>query len=319
MKNFAVIGVAGFVAPRHLTAIKDTGNRLVAATDPNDSVGILDRYSFDARFFREIERFDRFLERLKRGPEDSRVHYVTVCSPNYLHDAHVRLALRTGADAICEKPLVINPWNLDALQDLERETGQRVYTILQLRLHPALLALAEQLKATRGGKKREVVLTYITARGGWYDVSWKGSEERSGGVAANIGIHFFDMLIWLFGSLQRSVVHLKEPRRMAGALELEEANVRWFLSVDHHDLPFTVSPGSRMTHRSITVDGEELEFTEGFADLHTRVYERTLAGEGFGIEEARPAIELVHSIRTADVSTDLSAAHDRVRDGLAVQ
>jgi UDP-N-acetyl-2-amino-2-deoxyglucuronate dehydrogenase len=319
MKNFAVIGVAGFVAPRHLTAIKDTGNRLVAATDPNDSVGILDRYSFDARFFREIERFDRFLERLKRGPEDSRVHYVTVCSPNYLHDAHVRLALRTGADAICEKPLVINPWNLDALQDLERETGQRVYTILQLRLHPALLALAEQLKATRGGKKREVVLTYITARGGWYDVSWKGSEERSGGVAANIGIHFFDMLIWLFGGLQRSVVHLKEPRRMAGALELEEANVRWFLSVDHNDLPFTVSPGNRMTYRSITVDGEELEFTEGFADLHTRVYERTLAGEGFGIEEARPAIELVHSIRTADMSTDLSAAHDRVRDGLAVQ
>lgn len=319
MKNFAVIGVAGFVAPRHLTAIKDTGNRLIAATDPNDSVGILDRYSFDARFFREIERFDRFLERLKRGPEESRVHYVTVCSPNYLHDAHVRLALRTGADAICEKPLVINPWNLDALQELEHETGQRVYTILQLRLHPALLALSEQLKAAPDGRKREVVLTYVTARGGWYDVSWKGSEERSGGVAANIGIHFFDMLIWLFGSLQRSEVHLKEPRRMAGALELEGANVRWFLSVDHADLPFTVSPGNRMTHRSITVDGEELEFTEGFADLHTRVYERTLAGQGFGIEEARPAIELVHSIRTATVSTDLSGAHDRVRDGLAVQ
>jgi UDP-N-acetyl-2-amino-2-deoxyglucuronate dehydrogenase len=319
VKNFAVIGVAGFVAPRHLTAIKDTGNRLIAATDPNDSVGILDRYSFEARFFREIERFDRFLERLKRGPEDSRVHYVTVCSPNYLHDAHVRLALRTGADAICEKPLVINPWNLDALQELEHETSQRVYTILQLRLHPALVALSDQLKAAPGGKKREVVLTYVTARGGWYDVSWKGSEERSGGVAANIGIHFFDMLIWLFGSVQRSEVHVREPRRMAGMLELEGANVRWFLSVDHADLPFTVSPGNRMTYRSITVDGEELEFTEGFSDLHTRVYERTLAGQGFGIEEARPAIELVHRIRTAELSADLSAAHDRARGDVAVQ
>ncbi len=313
MKNFAVIGVAGFVAPRHLTAIKDTGNRLVAATDPNDSVGVLDRYSFDARFFREIERFDRFLEKLRRGPEESRVHYVTVCSPNYLHDAHVRLALRTGADAICEKPLVINPWNLDALEELEHETGHRVYTILQLRVHPALVALQEQLRAETSVKKRDVVLTYITARGGWYDVSWKGSEERSGGVAANIGIHFFDMLMWLFGSARRSEVHLKEPRRMAGALELEGANVRWFLSVDHSDLPFEVSPGSRMTYRSITVDGEELEFTEGFADLHTRVYERTLAGEGFGIEEARPAIELVHQIRTSPLSADVTSAHDLVR------
>ncbi len=313
MKNFAVIGVAGFVAPRHLTAIKDTGNRLVAATDPNDSVGILDRYSFDARFFREIERFDRFLEKLRRGPEESRVHYVSICSPNYLHDAHVRLALRTGADALCEKPLVINPWNLDALEEVEQETGSRVYTILQLRVHPALVALQEQLRADTSGKKRDVVLTYITARGGWYDVSWKGSEERSGGVAANIGIHFFDMLMWLFGNAQRSEVHLKEPRRMAGFLELEGANVRWFLSVDHADLPFEVSPGNRQTYRSITVDGAELEFTEGFSDLHTRVYERTLAGQGFGIAEARPAIELVHQIRTATVSTDLSSAHELVK------
>lgn len=313
MKNFAIIGVAGFVAPRHLTAIKDTGNRLLAATDPNDSVGILDRYSLDVRFFREIERFDRFLEKLRRGPEESRVQYVSICSPNYLHDAHVRLALRTGADAICEKPLVINPWNLDALQELEQETGHRVYTILQLRVHPALVALSEQLKSASADRKRDVVLTYITARGSWYDVSWKGSEERSGGVAANIGIHFFDLLLWLFGGLQRSEVHLNEPRRMAGALELERANVRWFLSVDHTDLPFEVSPGSRMTYRSITVDGEELEFTEGFSDLHTRVYERTLTGDGFGIDEARPAIEVVHQIRTSRVSSDLSAAHDRVR------
>lgn len=298
VKNFAVIGVAGFVAPRHLGAIKDTGNRLVAATDPNDSVGVLDRYSLDVRFFREIERFDRFLEKLRRGPEDQRVHYVTVCSPNYLHDAHVRLALRTGADAICEKPLVINPWNLDALAELEHETGSRVFTILQLRVHPALVALKASLEAEPGRRKKDVQLTYVTARGGWYDVSWKGSSERSGGIAANIGIHFFDLLLWLFGSVESSTVHLMEPRRMAGTLELEHATVRWFLSVDGRDLPFEAVPGVRVTYRSITVDGEELEFTEGFTDLHTRVYERTLAGEGFGIEDARPSIELVHRIRT---------------------
>ncbi len=311
MKNFAMIGVAGFVAPRHLTAINDTGNRLVAATDPNDSVGVLDRYSLDVRFFREIERFDRFLEKLRRSPEAGRVHYVSVCSPNYLHDAHVRLALRVGADAICEKPLVINPWNLDALSELERETGRKVFTILQLRVHPALVALKADLEsAPKGGRKHEVQLTYITARGGWYDVSWKGSEERSGGVAANIGIHFFDMLMWLFGGVQRSEVHVKEPRRMAGFIELENANVRWFLSVDHRDLPFEARPGARVTHRSIAVDGRELEFTEGFTDLHTRVYERTLAGEGFGIEDARPSIELVYRIRTSRVVEPSDARHE---------
>lgn len=319
-KNFAIIGVAGFVAPRHLTAVKDTGNRLVAATDPNDSVGILDRYSFDVRFFREIERFDRFLEKLRRGPEESRVHYVSICSPNYLHDAHVRMALRTGADALCEKPLVINPWNLDALEELEKETGRHVYTVLQLRVHPSLVALREKLAAeAAGGRKHEVVLTYITSRGGWYDVSWKGSEARSGGVAANIGIHFFDLLLWLFGAAQRSEVHLHEQRRMAGMLELERANVRWFLSVEATDLPFDVQPGARMTYRSITVDGEEIEFTEGFSDLHTRVYERTLSGSGFGIADARPAIELVHSIRTAAVSANPSYAHDKVRVGQVVE
>ncbi|HEX2062704.1 MAG TPA: Gfo/Idh/MocA family oxidoreductase [Thermoanaerobaculia bacterium] len=310
MKNFAIIGVGGFVAPRHLTAIKDTGNRLVAATDPNDSVGILDRYSYDVRFFREIERFDRFLERSRRGPEEGRVHYVSVCSPNYLHDAHVRLALRVGADAICEKPLVINPWNLDALEEIEHETGRRVFTILQLRVHPALVALRQRLEASRGERKPDVILTYVTARGGWYDVSWKGSEERSGGVAANIGIHFFDLLIWLFGGVQRSEVHLRAPRRMAGFLELEHANVRWFLSVDSSDLPFQVQPGLRQTYRSITVDGEELEFTEGFSDLHTRVYERTLQGEGFGIADARPSIELVHRIRTDEVTANPDAPHE---------
>jgi UDP-N-acetyl-2-amino-2-deoxyglucuronate dehydrogenase len=312
MKNFAIIGVGGFVAPRHLAAIRDTGNRLVAATDPNDSVGILDRYSYDVRFFREIERFDRFLEKSRRGPDESRVQYVTVCSPNYLHDAHVRLALRSGADAICEKPLVINPWNLDALEEVERETGRRVFTILQLRVHPALVALREKLEAERGDTKPEVTLTYITARGGWYDVSWKGSEERSGGVAANIGIHFFDLLVWLFGGVQRSEVHLREPRRMGGFLELEHANVRWFLSVDATDLPFVAEPGVRTTYRSITVGGQELEFTEGFSDLHTRVYERTLAGEGFGIADARPSIELVHRIRTGPIVQNPEGKHERV-------
>jgi UDP-N-acetyl-2-amino-2-deoxyglucuronate dehydrogenase len=309
-----MIGVAGFVAPRHLTAIKDTGNTLIAATDPSDSVGILDRYSLDVRFFREIERFDRFLEKLRRGPETNRVHYVSICSPNYLHDAHVRLALRVGADAVCEKPLVINPWNLDALAEAERETGKRVYSILQLRVHPALLALKASLEQ-RGHRRADVRLTYITARGGWYDVSWKGSEDRSGGVAANIGIHFFDLLIWLFGPVQRYEVHLKEGRKVGGTLELRDADVRWFLSVDAADLPFEAKPGVRVTYRSITVDGAELEFTEGFGDLHTRVYERTLAGEGFGIEDARPSIELVHRIRTAVITPMPDSVSHLVQNG----
>lgn len=312
MKNFAVIGVAGFIAPRHLTAIKETGNRLVAATDPNDSVGILDRYSFDVKFFRETERFDRFLEKSRRGPEESRVDYVSICSPNYLHDAHVRLALRVGATAICEKPLVINPWNLDALEELEQETGARVNTVLQLRVHPALVAVKKQLEENPPQKKAEVVLSYITSRGSWYDVSWKGSEERSGGVAANIGIHFFDMLMWLFGTVQNSEVHLKDPKRMAGFLELERANVRWFLSIDSSDLPFDPKPGVRTTYRSIAIDGQELEFTDGFADLHTRVYEMTLAGNGFGIADARPSIELVHRIRTDAVAASPSEMHPMV-------
>lgn len=308
MKNFALIGAAGFVAPRHLAAIRDTGNRLVAASDPNDSVGILDRYSLDVRFFREIERFDRFLEKLRRGTDTNRIDYLSICSPNYLHDAHLRMALRAGADAICEKPLVINPWNLDALQDLERDTGRRVWTVLQLRVHPALVALRESL--AKSGGRHDVVLSYVTARGGWYDVSWKGSEERSGGVAANIGIHFFDLLLWLFGPVQEVEVHLREPRRMAGTLVLERANVRWFLSVNASDLPEAPQPGGKMTFRSITVDGKEIEFTEGFNDLHTRVYERTLAGDGFGIEEARPSIELVYRIRTAPVTERSGTPHE---------
>jgi UDP-N-acetyl-2-amino-2-deoxyglucuronate dehydrogenase len=299
-KNFAITGVAGYIAPRHLVAIRDTGNILIAATDPHDSVGILDKYSFDARFFPEVERFDRHLDKLRRGPEEKRVHFVTVCSPNYLHDAHVRLALRNNADVICEKPLVINPWNLDALQELEKETGRKVNTVLQLRVHPKLADLHDHLVSEgEGGKKKDVVMTYVTGRGNWYNVSWKGSKERSGGLATNIGIHFFDLLMWLFGGAERSEVHLDEPNRMAGFLELHRATVRWFLSTDISDLPFPAEPGSKTTFRSIAVDGKELEFTEGFTDLHTRVYERTLEGRGFGIDDARPSIELVHGIRTA--------------------
>lgn len=308
-KNFAIIGVAGYIAPRHLKAIRDTGNHLAAAIDPHDSVGILDQYSFDVRFFSEIERFDRHLEKLRRGPDEKRVHYVTICSPNYLHDAHCRLALRIGANAICEKPLTINPWNLDALQEFEHELGARIYTILQLRLHPKLLKLRDELLQGNRSYQHDVCLTYITARGGWYHNSWKGSPEKSGGVATNIGIHFFDLLLWLFGDVGECRIHYSDARRMAGFLELERARVSWFLSVDATDLPFGANPGGRATYRSITIDGEEIEFTDGFTDLHTRVYEKTLAGEGFGIEDARPAIELGHLIRTKQVSSKDASVH----------
>ena len=299
-KNFAVTGVGGFVAPRHLRAIHDTGNRLVAAVDPHDAVGILDRFSFDVRFFTEFERFDRHLEKLRRGPEAERVHYVSICSPNYLHDAHIRLALRVGADAICEKPLVINPWNLDGLQEIERETGRTVNTVLQLRVHPDLVALKARLEASPS-QIHDVTLTYITGRGRWYDVSWKGRDDRSGGVVTNIGIHFFDLLIWLFDGVERSVVIRREPLKAEGVLELKRARVRWFLSTDITDLPFAPVVGGKTTHRSIKVDGAEVEFSEGFVDLHTKVYQNVLNGRGFGINDARPAIELAHRIRTADL------------------
>jgi UDP-N-acetyl-2-amino-2-deoxyglucuronate dehydrogenase len=315
VKNFAMTGVGGFVAPRHLKAIKDTGNRLVAAVDPHDAVGVLDKYSFDVRFFTEIERFDRHLEKLKRGPEAERVHFVSICSPNYLHDAHIRLALRSGAHAICEKPLVINPWNLDALRDLEEETGRRVYTVLQLRLHPELIALRDRIRAT-GNARHDVCLTYCTSRGRWYDVSWKGSEERSGGIVTNIGIHLFDLLLWMFGPVTGCAVHLRDDRRIGGFLELERARVRWFLSTDSADLPFVAEPGVRTTFRSITVDGAEIEFSDGFADLHTRVYEEVLAGRGFGIEEGRPAVSLTHRIRQTAAAAPTSPVHPMVEGRL---
>lgn len=311
-KNFAITGVAGFVAARHLKAIADTGNRLVAAVDPHDAVGVLDRYAFDVRFFTEFERFDRHLEKLRRGPEADRVHYVSICSPNYLHDAHMRLALRVGADAICEKPLVINPWNLDGLQELEHETGQRIYTVLQLRLHPALMAFREKLRS-EPTRRHVVQLAYLTARGRWYDVSWKGVEERSGGIVTNIGIHFFDLLVWLFGPVQGASVNLREGKRAAGTLALANADVQWYLSAEAADLPFTPEPGKRTTFRSISVDGEQLEFSEGFTDLHTRVYEEALAGRGYGVDEARPSIDLSHRIRHEPVTGAATAEALRAR------
>lgn len=311
--NFAITGVGGYIAPRHLKAIHDTGHRLVAALDPKDSVGVLDRYTLDVRFFTEPERFDRHLEKLRRKSEEERVHYLSICSPNYLHDAHCRMAMRVGADVLCEKPLVINPWNLDQLELMEQETGRRVFTVLQLRVHPALVALREKLMQIRSaGQKHDVVLTYITARGPWYHVSWKGDPEKSGGVATNIGVHFFDLLMWLFGPVQTHRVHLSEAHRMAGYIELQHANVRWYLSVDHSDLPFEPRPGERTTYRSITVDGEEIEFTEGFTDLHTRIYERTLAGQGFGIADVRPATELTYAIRTVSLSPLDDFVHPRL-------
>ena len=308
MLNFALTGLAGYIAPRHLEAIHATGNRLVAALDVHDSVGVVDGFFPAAAFFTEYERFDRHLEKLRRGPVEDRVDVVAVCTPNHLHDAHARLALRVGADAICEKPLVLNPWNLDGLEELELEFGRRVWTVLQLRVHPALVALKARLNADPG-QRHHVRLTYVTRRGRWYRYSWKGDEAKSGGIATNIGVHFFDLVQWLFGAARGHAVHLRDATRAAGTLDLLNADVEWFLSLDAADLPV---PGPPPTYRSITVDGEEVEFSGGFADLHTRVYERTLAGTGFGLAEARPAIELVHAIRHAPLASPAGGAHPYV-------
>lgn len=296
-RNFALIGAAGYVAPRHLKAIKATGNTVVAALDKSDSVGILDSYFPDAAFFTEYERFDRHIDKLRRLGQDRQIHYVSICSPNYLHDAHIRFSLRVHADAICEKPLVVNPWNLDALQALEAESSQRVYTVLQLRLHPAIIALKARIAQSSPAMRHTIDLTYITSRGRWYFVSWKGSEDKSGGIAANIGIHFFDMLCWIFGPVQYREVHHSGPSRMAGYLRLEKADVRWFLSVEASDLPDHVVQQGKSTYRSMVLDDEEFDFSDGFADLHTRVYENIFSGLGFGIEEARPSITLVSELR----------------------
>jgi UDP-N-acetyl-2-amino-2-deoxyglucuronate dehydrogenase len=308
LKTFALVGAAGFVAERHLRAIRDVGGHLAAAVDPRDSVGVLDRYFPDAEFFTEFERFDRFLEKRRRSQAESPIDCLSICSPNYLHDAHVRLALRVGANAICEKPLVINPWNLDQLAELEREYQRRIFTVLQLRLHPVVQRLKTELAAERTGT-RDIVLTYITRRGKWYHQSWKGSEEKSGGLAMNIGIHFFDVLLWLYGPVVRFELHATGPSRMAGLLELQSATVRWFLSIDAHDLPPEVRERGGFAFRSVDIDGRDLDLSDGFTDLHTEVYRDVLGGGGFGLEDSRAAIELVHSIRTAPLTTAPSHPH----------
>ena len=299
MKNFALIGAAGYIAPRHLKAIKDTGNKLVAATDPFDSVGILDRFFYDVSYFKEFERFDRHIEKLRRVNEGQEVDYISICSPNYLHDAHIRFALRVGATPICEKPLVLNPWNLDALQELEEEYGKKINSILQVRCHPSIKKLKKKIDNDENGKIHDIKLTYITSRGKWYDYSWKGNIEKAGGVEINIGIHFFDMLMWTFGDVEHSEVHIAEKRKKGGYLELEKARVRWFLSLDKDDLPEVARENDQPTYRSITVDGEEIEFSGGFTDLHTVTYQNILDNNGYGIEDVRPVIKLLYNIRNA--------------------
>lgn len=299
MKNFALVGAAGYIAPRHMQAIKATGNNLVAAFDPNDSVGIIDSHFPEAHFFTEFERFDRHLDKLRRDQHSKQVNYVSICSPNYLHDSHMRFALRSGADAICEKPLVLNPWNIDGLLDIEKDTGHKVNTILQLRVHPAITALREKVQKENRATKHEVDLAYITSRGNWYLQSWKGDLKKSGGIATNVGVHFFDMLHYIFGELQDNRVHHNSDTKAAGYLEYENARVRWFLSVDVEDVPKAQLDAGQRTYRSITVDNEEIEFSGGFTDLHIRSYEEILAGRGFGLEQNRTAISTVTAIRNA--------------------
>jgi len=301
-KNFALIGAAGYIAPRHLKAIKDTNNNLIAALDKFDSVGIMDSYFPNADFFVEFERFDRHLEKLKRQKNIS-LDYVSICTPNYLHDSHIRMALRREADAICEKPLVLNPWNLDALAAIENECENKIHTILQLRLHPSIIALKQKIASENSNTKYDVDLTYITSRGNWYDISWKGDESKSGGIATNIGVHFYDMLGWIFGDVQENVVHVREKNKSAGYLEFEKARVRWFLSIDENSLPKAIQEKGQRTYRSINIDGAELEFSTGFTELHTKSYEEILVGKGFGLEACRKSIEIVHEIRNSAIST----------------
>jgi UDP-N-acetyl-2-amino-2-deoxyglucuronate dehydrogenase len=298
MKDFVLIGAAGFIAPRHLKAIKDTGNRLVAALDKFDSVGIMDSYFPDASFFVEFERFDRHLEKISR--QGKRIDYLSICSPNYLHDSHIRFGLRHGATVICEKPLVLNPWNLEALARMENETGRNVYNILQLRLHPDIIALKKKVESSDPSKIFDIDLAYITSRGSWYYTSWKGDVVKSGGIATNIGIHFFDMLIWIFGDVQQNVVHLHQHDRAAGFLQLKRARVRWFLSINENTLPHELRAKGQRTYRSLTMEGNEIEFSDGFKDLHTKSYESILQGEGFRLMEALPSIDLVHRIRSSE-------------------
>lgn len=295
MKNFAIIGAGGYIAPRHMKAIKDTGNNLLAALDKHDSVGILDSYFPDADFFTEFERFDRHLEKQKRL--GNKTDFVSVCSPNYLHDAHIRFGLRIGADVICEKPIVLNPWNIDALEEIERETGKQVFTILQLRLHPAIKALKEKLDADKSGKRYRVNLQYITSRGHWYHTSWKGDMQKSGGIATNIGVHFFDMLLWIFGDVKQNSISLHTHTSAAGELQLDKADINWMLSIDAKTLPAEAKASGKRTFRSLTINDDAIEFSDGFTELHTQSYADIIAGNGFSLTETKKAIELVHDIR----------------------
>jgi UDP-N-acetyl-2-amino-2-deoxyglucuronate dehydrogenase len=296
-KNFALIGVAGYIAPRHLQAIKETKNHLLAALDRFDNVGILDSYFPDAHFFTEFERFDRHIDKLRR--KNVKIDFMSICTPNYLHDSHIRFALRNHADAICEKPLVLNPWNVTALKEIEKETGNRTYNILQLRLHPSIIELKKKIAAGPKDKIYDIDLTYLTSRGNWYFNSWKGDLGKSGGIATNIGIHFFDMLSWIFGSAKENIVHFLHEDSAAGMLHLERARVRWFLSVNEKHLPKEARESGKRTYRAITVNGEEVEFSEGFGSLHTRSYEEVMNGNGFGLDEVEPCIQLAHDIRNA--------------------
>jgi UDP-N-acetyl-2-amino-2-deoxyglucuronate dehydrogenase len=296
MKNFALIGAGGYIAPRHMKAIRETGNTLLASVDKHDSVGIMDSYFPAAAFFTEFERFDRHVEKLKKN--NQKIDFFSICSPNYLHDAHMRFGLRYGADVICEKPLVLNPWNIDSLAEIEKETGKNVFTILQLRLHPAVIALKKKVDESPADKLFEFDLTYITSRGSWYYTSWKGDVEKSGGIATNIGVHFFDMLNWIFGDYTTNKVHVHTHDRAAGYIEFAKAKVRWFLSINEETLPDHVRATGKKTYRSTLIEGEELEFSDGFTDLHTYSYQNILDGNGFPLESSRKAIELVHDIRT---------------------
>jgi len=305
-KNFALIGAAGYIAPRHMRAIKETGNQLVCALDPYDGVGIIDSYFPDADFFIEPERFDRHLDKLnrlarsKKHLDDRKVDFVSICSPNYMHDSHIRLALRNDAHAICEKPIVLNPWNLEALSKIEEETGKKVYTILQLRLHPSIKALREEILKGPKNKIYDLDLTYITSRGNWYARSWKGDISKSGGIATNIGVHFFDMLTWVFGKMKDNVVHVLSDRKAGGFLQLENANIRWFLSIDYNDIPEPVKFTGKRTYRSLMMGGREIEFSDGFTDLHTEMYREIISGRGFGLTDARQSINIVCNIRNSN-------------------
>lgn len=308
--QFALIGAAGYVAPRHMAAIKDTGNIVVAAMDKHDSVGIIDSYFPDADYFNEFERFDRHVDLLRRTGNP--IDYFSICSPNYLHDSHIRFAMRSGGDAICEKPIVLNPWNIDGLQDVEKDTGRKVNTILQLRMHDSVNELKQSIEQSPSNSKFDVDLTYITSRGKWYYTSWKGDLEKSGGIATNIGVHFYDMLHYVFGALQENVLHYSTPSTAAGYLEYEKARVRWLLSIDESNIPPTSRAKGMRTHRSITIGDKEFEFSGGFNDLHTRSYEAILKGEGFGLEDNRIAIETVASIRNQVPNLNSGDVHPAV-------